>query len=66
MKKKTVVFMLMFMLLLNIAKAEWIDRTDPVDSGTVTASSQIGDFEGWEKAFDNSVYTKWLHGTKLV
>ncbi|WP_162200472.1 discoidin domain-containing protein [Kordia jejudonensis] len=35
-----------------------VDYTNP--PGTITARAEIGSYEGKEKAFDNSITTKWL------
>lgn len=56
----TLASFIMLVSMASFAQADWIDRTDPVGSGTITASSQIGSFEGADRAFDNDQYTKWL------
>ncbi|MBI9016780.1 MAG: hypothetical protein JEZ07_05905 [Phycisphaerae bacterium] len=62
MKKRLLTFVSLIMLIgmSGLLQAEWIDRTDPVGSGIISVSSQIGDGESGPKAFDNSQYTKWL------
>jgi hypothetical protein len=37
-----------------------IDHTNPVGTGTITASNRIGDAEAEAMAFDNNPETKWL------
>lgn len=37
-----------------------VDHTDPVGTGTITASNRIGDGEAETMAFDNDPDTKWL------
>lgn len=46
--------------LLMVSYSQMIDWTDA--DGEVSASSQIHDGEGFAKAFDNNVATKWLTG----
>ena len=56
----TLISLIMLFSMAGFIQADWIDRTDPVGSGTITASTEIGSHEGADRAFDNDQYTKWL------